>query len=68
MLNQRWQHISKHKLPLEAETDALIASVAAFFEFPVALISVIGRKQWFIAKSGIDIDFTSLEDAFCCHV
>ncbi|MAP35288.1 MAG: hypothetical protein CME75_05780 [Halomonas sp.] len=71
MLNQRWQHISKHKLPLEAETDALdalIASVAAFFEFPVALISVIGRKQWFIAKSGIDIDFTSLEDAFCRHV
>ncbi|KFC51195.1 hypothetical protein DK37_25565 [Halomonas sp. SUBG004] len=39
-----------------------------FFEFPIALVSVLGQKQWFIAKSGLDVDVTSLEDAFCRHV
>ncbi|WP_081136179.1 PAS domain-containing protein [Halomonas sp. BC2] len=71
MLNQRWQHISKYKLTQENESDALdhlIASLADFFEFPVALISVLGQKQWFIAKAGLDMDFTSLEDSFCRHV
>ncbi|XUO87769.1 GAF domain-containing protein [Halomonas sp. KM072] len=71
MLNQRWQHISKYKLTQENESDALdhlIASLADFFEFPVALISVLGQKQWFIAKAGLDVDFTSLEDAFCRYV
>ncbi len=71
MLNQRWQHISKYKLTQENESDALdhlIASLADFFEFPVALISVLGQKQWLIAKAGLDVDFTSLEDAFCRHV
>lgn len=71
MLNQRWQHISKYKLTQENESDALdhlIASLADFFEFPVALISVLGQKQWLIAKAGLDMDFTSLEDSFCRHV
>ncbi|WP_404463790.1 diguanylate cyclase [Vreelandella aquamarina] len=71
MLNKRWQHISQHKLAPDVDTDALdklIASVADFFEFPIALVSVLGQKQWFIAKSGLDVDFTSLEDAFCRHV
>ena len=71
MLNKRWQHISQYKLSPDVDTDALdrlIASVADFFEFPIALVSVLGQKQWFIAKSGLDVDFTSLEDAFCRHV
>lgn len=71
MLNKRWQHISQHKLAPDVDTDALdklIASVADFFEFPIALVSVLGQKQWFIAKSGLDVDFTSLENAFCRHV
>lgn len=71
MLNKRWQHIRHYKLSLDVDTDALdklIASVADFFEFPIALVSVLGQKQWFIAKSGLDVDVTSLEDAFCRHV
>ncbi|MCG7590122.1 MULTISPECIES: diguanylate cyclase [Halomonadaceae] len=71
MLNKRWQHIRHYKLSADVDTDALdklIASVADFFEFPIALVSVLGQKQWFIAKSGLDVDVTSLEDAFCRHV
>ena len=71
MLNKRWQHISQHTLTPDVDTgalDKLIASVADFFEFPIALVSVVGQKQWFVAKSGIEFDFTSLEDSFCRHV
>lgn len=70
MLNKRWQHISQHTLTPDVDTgalDKLIASVADFFEFPIALVSVVGQKQWFVAKSGIEFDFTSLEDSFCRH-
>ncbi|WP_286902817.1 diguanylate cyclase [Vreelandella sedimenti] len=71
MLNKRWQYISQYKLTYGVDTDALdrlVASVADFFEFPIALISIIGQQQWFIAKAGLDVDITSLEDAFCRHV
>ena len=71
MLHKRWQYISQYKLAHDADNDALdklVASVADFFEFPIALISIIGQKQWFIAKAGLDVDITSLEDAFCRHV
>ncbi|WP_311065202.1 diguanylate cyclase [Halomonas sp. DWK9] len=71
MLNKRWQHISKHKITPDVDTDALdklITSVADFFDFPIALISIVGQKQWFIAKAGLNIDVTSVEDAFCRHV
>nr|WP_289072614.1 hypothetical protein [uncultured Halomonas sp.] len=48
MLNKRWQHIRHYKLSLDVDTDALdklIASVADFFEFPIALVPALGQND-----------------------
>lgn len=71
MLNKQWHSVSERKAATSVDTetlDSLIASVAIYFDFPIALISIAAQKQWFIAKSGLNVDFAALEGAFCRHV
>jgi len=71
MLDRRWQYVSDYRVQQDAKIcalDRLIASVADFFDFPIALVTLVGEEQWFIAKFGVEIDSTSLENAFCRHV
>jgi diguanylate cyclase (GGDEF)-like protein/PAS domain S-box-containing protein len=70
-LDRRWQLISHYKVQHGAQVDALdklIASVADFFDFPIALVTLLSQEQWFVAKVGIEVDFTRLENSFCRHV
>lgn len=66
MLNKQWHSVSERKAATSVDTetlDSLIASVAIYFDFPIALISIAAQKQWFIAKSGLNVDFAALEGA-----
>ncbi|MDT8854183.1 EAL domain-containing protein [Paracoccaceae bacterium Fryx2] len=54
--------------PRTAALDAIVASVAAIFGCPVALVSLIGHdEQWFKARHGTDLEGTSRDVAFCNH-
>lgn len=54
--------------PSEAEFDALTRLAAFVSGCKIALISLIDRdRQWFKAKSGLCVEQTSRQDAFCAH-
>ncbi|MCK7613418.1 PAS-domain containing protein [Roseibium sediminicola] len=48
------------------EFDAVVETLAAIFDCPIALVSLVGAdEQWFKAKCGIDVDGTPREVSFC---
>ncbi|EHA16763.1 PAS domain-containing protein [Halomonas sp. HAL1] len=71
MLDRQRQKISNYTVQHDARghaLDMLIASVADFFVFPIALVTLVGDEHWLIAKAGIDVDAIAMENAFCKHV
>jgi PAS domain S-box-containing protein len=54
-------------LPQSAFND-IVALASSICGTPVALISLVDRdRQWFKAKTGIDVDQTGRDIAFCAH-
>lgn len=52
--------------PAEPAFDELVSSAAAAFDAPIALLSLIHRKeQWFKASHGLAIDCISRDRGFC---
>ncbi|MBB3981706.1 PAS domain S-box-containing protein [Sphingobium fontiphilum] len=52
----------------EPEYDAIVSAAQRLLRTKIALISLVGEKrQWFKARSGIDIDQTPREIGFCGH-
>ena len=50
------------------EYDAVVEAVAAVFDCPIALISLVGEdSQWFKAKCGLDVEGTPRSVSFCQH-
>ena len=59
------QIIGSERLP---EFDAVVEAVAAIFDCPIALVSLVGEEeQWFKAKCGLEADGTPREISFCQH-
>ena len=59
------QIVGSARLP---EYDAVVEAVAAIFDCPIALISLVDeREQWFKAVCGIDVDGTPREVSICQH-
>ena len=51
------------------EFDAVVETLAAIFDCPVALISIVGKDEvWFKAKVGIELDTVPREGSFCQRV
>lgn len=54
--------------PPEAVFDQIVALASYVFQAPIALISLVDEKrQWFKARTGLDITETPREYAFCAH-
>jgi GAF domain-containing protein len=54
--------------PPEPAFDRLVAMAAELCDAPVALMTLLdGRRQWFKAKVGIDVDQTPRDASFCAH-
>ncbi|MFC3581361.1 sensor domain-containing diguanylate cyclase [Sphingomonas hylomeconis] len=52
----------------EKAFDALVAIAAQRFDCPISLLSLIDRdRQWIKAKSGIEVEQTDRDIAFCDH-
>ena len=52
----------------EASFDRIVRLAAAATDMPIALISLIdNERQWFKAKTGLELEETPREDAFCAH-
>ncbi|GAA0780813.1 diguanylate cyclase [Roseibium denhamense] len=50
------------------EYDAVVDAIAAIFDCPIALISLVdAEEQWFKARVGLDIDCTPRSVSFCQH-
>ena len=59
------QIVGSERLP---EYDAVVEAVAAIFDCPIALISLVDkREQWFKAACGVDIEGTAKEVSICQH-
>ncbi|WP_428528959.1 PAS-domain containing protein [Roseibium sp.] len=59
------QIVGSERLP---EYDAVVEAVAAIFDCPIALISLVDeRVQWFKAACGVDIEGTAREVSICQH-
>jgi len=54
--------------PPEAVFDEIVALASYVFKTPIALISLVDEKrQWFKARTGLDVSETPREYAFCAH-
>lgn len=54
--------------PNEPEFDAIVRQAAAYFDAPVALVSLVDEnRQWFKAKVGVEPSETPLAISFCTH-
>ncbi|MDN3721579.1 GAF domain-containing protein [Roseibium salinum] len=59
------QILRSERLP---EYDAVVEVVAALFNCPIALISLVGEdEQWFKARYGLDLESTPRDISFCHH-
>lgn len=54
--------------PPERRFDRLTAYAAAYFEVPVALVSLVDAdRQWFKSRCGLDASETARDVSFCGH-
>ncbi|MBK1656676.1 GAF domain-containing protein [Paracraurococcus ruber] len=52
----------------EAMFDRVVELAAALTDCPVALISLVdAKRQWFLARHGLDLAETPRDHAFCAH-
>jgi len=50
------------------EYDALVDTLAALFDCPIALISLVGEdEQWFKARCGLEVEAAPRDTSFCQH-
>ena len=54
--------------PAEQEFDEIVALAAAICEVPISLISLVDAdRQWFKAKTGLEVTQTPINSSFCAH-
>lgn len=54
--------------PAEAEFDDIVDLAARICDMPVSLISLVDAdRQWFKARTGLDVAETGLEESICSH-
>lgn len=54
--------------PPEAQFDRIVDLARALFDTPISAISLVDQdRQWFKARTGLDVNETGREQSFCAH-
>lgn len=68
---QRLRDLEHHDLldhPSDPHLDRILTLTANSLEVPIALISLLdAKRQWFLARRGLDVEQTPRSMAFCAH-
>jgi GAF domain-containing protein len=52
----------------ESQFDSIVALARVLFDTPISAITLVDNdRQWFKARTGLDVDQTPREDSFCSH-